>query len=62
MALAESQCGKCKAAARQCDFAVHRGRHGGAGEIVTIMADGFVDPANTAAFTSAIIVGICADA
>jgi hypothetical protein len=29
-----------------------------AGEIVAIMADGFVDPANTAAFTGAIIVGI----
>jgi hypothetical protein len=29
-----------------------------AGEIVSIMADGFVDPANTTAFTGAIVVGI----
>ncbi len=29
-----------------------------AGEIVSIMADGFVDPTNTAALTGAIVVGI----
>jgi hypothetical protein len=29
-----------------------------AGEIVAMMADGFVDPANTTAFTGAVVVGI----
>lgn len=29
-----------------------------AGEIVSMMADGYVDPANTAAFTGGVVVGI----
>jgi hypothetical protein len=32
-----------------------------AGEIVVMMADGFVDPANTAAFTGSIVAGIALD-
>lgn len=33
-----------------------------AGEIVALMADGFVDPADTAAFTGSVVVGICLQA
>lgn len=33
-----------------------------AGEIVSMMADGYVDPANTADFTAAVVVGIALQA
>lgn len=33
-----------------------------AGEIVALMADGYVDPADTAAFTGSVVVGICLQA
>ena len=33
-----------------------------AGEIVAIMADGYVDPANTAAFTGSVVLGIALNA
>jgi hypothetical protein len=33
-----------------------------AGEIVVMMADGYVDPANTAAFTGAVVLGIALQA